>query len=373
MMPGIQFEDIWKALTGCFSKNSLKQMLRARLNRRLDDIVADGSLKDMTFELLETAEKEGWADNLAREAFRYNPGCPELVTVSGRYGFAVGVSLQLGGTPDAAAPTSVADAGFERRVKDNLPLLDMTLWRERMALIERRVCRIETQGRATGTGFLVGPDVVLTNYHVMASVLDGGVPATAITCRFDYKALADGTRSEGLAVALHATNWRVAESPPSEAERKGAPDSQLPTPLELDFALVCLQRDLGNAAVVPNPGQDAPKRGWVTVPPTQPDLAPKMPLLIAQHPDGSPLKLALDTEAVIGENANGTRVRYATNTEPGSSGSPCFNIDWTLVALHHYGDPAYGHPRFNQGIPIGRIRDRLRETGKAGVLGAESP
>ena len=33
-----------------------------------------------------------------------------------------------------------------------------------------------------------------------------------------------------------------------------------------------------------------------------------------------PLKLAVDTESVIGEAANGLRVRYRTNTEPGSSG-----------------------------------------------------
>ena len=42
----------------------------------------------------------------------------------------------------------------------------------------------------------------------------------------------------------------------------------------------------------------------------------------AQHPEGTPLKLALDTEAVISLNANNTRVLYSTNTEPGSSGSP---------------------------------------------------
>ena len=49
-----------------------------------------------------------------------------------------------------------------------------------------------------------------------------------------------------------------------------------------------------------------------------------------------PLKLAPDTEAVLSVNANGTRVRYANNTEPGSSGSPVFDINWNLVALHHH-------------------------------------
>jgi V8-like Glu-specific endopeptidase len=81
--------------------------------------------------------------------------------------------------------------------------------------------------------------------------------------------------------------------------------------------------------------------------------------MIAQHPDGSPLKLALDMQSVISVNDNGTRVRYATNTEPGSSGSPCFDLDWSLVALHHLGDPAWREPKFNQGVPASIIRKRL--------------
>ncbi len=29
------------------------------------------------------------------------------------------------------------------------------------------------------------------------------------------------------------------------------------------------------------------------------------------------------------------RVRYTTDTEPGSSGSPVFNNRWDLIAIHH--------------------------------------
>lgn len=75
------------------------------------------------------------------------------------------------------------------------------------------------------------------------------------------------------------------------------------------------------------------------------------------------MKLALDTDAVIGRNANRTRIRYKTNTDPGASGSPCFTMDWDLAALHHYGDPAWQQPMFNQGIPIELIRRRIVEKG----------
>ena len=81
------------------------------------------------------------------------------------------------------------------------------------------------------------------------------------------------------------------------------------------------------------------------------------------------MKLALDTQAVIGANANGTRVRYRTNTDPGSSGSPCFTMDWDLVALHHYGDPKWLNPLFNQGVPIELIRRHIEANGLGNMLG----
>jgi hypothetical protein len=49
MMAGVQFEEIWKAFYTGYSKESLEQMLRFRLDKRLEDIVADGSLRSMVF------------------------------------------------------------------------------------------------------------------------------------------------------------------------------------------------------------------------------------------------------------------------------------------------------------------------------------
>ena len=92
--------------------------------------------------------------------------------------------------------------------------------------------------------------------------------------------------------------------------------------------------------------------------------------LIVQHPKGEPMKLALDTEAIIAANAGMTRLRYKTNTDPGASGSPCFSMDWDIVALHHYGDPAWQRlPEFNQGIPIHLIQQRLNAKGLGDGLG----
>jgi hypothetical protein len=196
MMPGVQFEDIWKALCNGYSSGSLQRMLKFRLDRILENIVASGSKEDMLFELLERAEREGWTTDLVREAYRFNPGNGDLLRIYEKYGLAPAVSGQQAGRP-LTAVRSVSQ-GLERTIRDRLPALDFAVWREKMTLVEGRVCRVEIGGNAAGTGFLVGPDAVLTNYHVLQSVLEGKTAPGKVTCRFDYKVLANGTRVEGV-------------------------------------------------------------------------------------------------------------------------------------------------------------------------------
>src|SRR5262249_24116586 len=163
----------------------------------------------------------------------------------------------------------------------------------------------------------------MTNHHVVEDVLKGQNPAGNVVCRFDYRRLADGqTLNPGTTFRLHASDWRVDDSPYSEDEAD-----------KLDYALLRLDSNPGE-----RPGHlqepSGQPRGWFTVPTGPVSLQPGDPLHIVQHPEARPLELALDTEAIIGVNGNGTRVRYRTNTERGSSGSPCCDANWDLVALH---------------------------------------
>jgi hypothetical protein len=270
---------------------------------------------------------------------------------------------------------------MERLIVETNSLLAITPWRNKLEKIEDQVCRIEiatSRGMQYGTGFLVGPGVVLTNFHVMEPAIlpllgrpaKRGVVAqpAKVVFRFDYKHFPDGlTVNQGVEHGLVAEDWLIDWSPYSIVDTHPSPSGQLPAPDELDYALIRLQS-------LPTHGEDrvTQSRGWVSLNDGQGEFKPGTPLFIVQHPDGSHQKLALDTQGIIDGNDNGTRVTYRTNTEPGSSGSPCFNQHWRLIALHQCGDPNYEEfhkPAYNQGIPTAAIRALLTQRGKIHELG----
>lgn len=370
MLPGVDFREFQQALIDAFDDAALAALVRYHLNKRLDTIVARGSLNAMTFELLEWAEREGSpvVVELARGAYLERPRNDSIRRIYEKFGMAPAVACQEAGSPLPTAPGKATARGLEAIVSPRLKSVDMGVWHEKMARIAAQICRIEFNHAPMGTGFLIGSDLILTNYHVLEPIIKGRVAASQAACRFDYKVLSDGSRSEGLVAPLDGLAWRIDDSPYTRAEFEDDPDRELPTADELDYAVAKLARPVGQEPVGTTAGPGASSRGWIVVPAAAPTFEVGQPLLIAQHPDGAPLKLALDTRGVIGLNANSTRVRYATNTEPGSSGAPCFDMDFNLVALHHMGDPAWQAPKYNQGVPIGLIRKRL-----AGKLELQDP
>ena len=273
----------------------------------------------------------------------------------------IALSLQKAGQEQADAPTNALAPGLQRNVRPYLTTPDVRLWLDRAIAIYHRVCRIEHGGNGVGTGFLVGPDTVLTNWHVVKDINAEGKLAE-LGCRFDYVRLASGALNPGQLVPLLA-NGCLTFSPYSAAETTAHPEVPAPTPDELDFALLRLETTAGQQQV------DGTRRGWIALPATAAPLPRDAPLLVVQHPEGGPMKMAMDTQAVIGPNANGTRIKYTANTERGSSGSPCFTIEWDIVAMHHFGDPKWQTPLFNQGVPINLIRQCIERQGFGNALG----
>ncbi|MCW8932597.1 MAG: trypsin-like peptidase domain-containing protein [Gammaproteobacteria bacterium] len=80
---------------------------------------------------------------------------------------------------------------------------------------------------------------------------------------------------------------------------------------------------------------------------------------IIQHPKGRKKEISLHDNKVTHVYDNG--VRYTADTEPGSSGSPVFNNEWDLVALHHAGWSEGNNKAVNEGIRMAAIVEYVIE------------
>jgi hypothetical protein len=394
-MDGIELGEVRGVLVSAFNRDAFDMLLSDRFNFKRDREVGGGErlpfvkIVDL---VLERFSEDGLDAFLIAEAAAKKPNRPDVQELYAKYAQALvggawakrvdaakldalrkygqlpSLDVQQGGLPVAQPAASFGDGGFQKTIRGFVKQLDVLDWAAEMLKVTKRVCRIDVETEPVGTGFLVGADAVLTNHHVLEHAISKGLGGDQIRCVFEYWKVG-GKPTEGIAVqaAPNPAEWHVDSSAPlSEAqEHAGVP---VPTPDQLDYALLRLEHPFGNKPVFPG----GPIRGWIRVPATAPPLAKDMPMAILQHPDGEPLKLALDTQAVLSVNENRTRLRYAVNTDAGASGSPCFGLDFALVALHHLGDP-HKPPAYNQGIPIAAVRERLERGGKAAALGGPPP
>jgi V8-like Glu-specific endopeptidase len=357
-LTGRQYQQLTEALIDAFpTLQKLTQMVQFRLDRNLAAIAIGDDLTEIIFKLIGAAAAEGWVDQLITAARESNPG--------NRYLFVFAQELNLA-TP---MPSNLPSILLERIIRNTNSFLDVNMWRERLGEIEMQVCRLEittNQGSVFGTGFLIAPNVVITNYHVMETVIKGETSPTNVVMRFDYKQLQDRTIINLGTEYRLAENWLIDQSPYVKEKRLPALD-------ELDYALLRVDGVPGREPIGKKAEPNSPARGWIKLP-TQPyEFLANTPLMILQYPKAEPLKLAFDTDAIIGVNQNGTTVTYRTNTQAGSSGSPCFDINWNLVALHHSGDPDWLNPTYNAGTPFNAICSRLKQQDLLTYLCSDQP
>ncbi|AMV25227.1 hypothetical protein VT84_12580 [Gemmata sp. SH-PL17] len=386
-LTGFDLERVRDLLADTFDGHSFDEMLLFDLNITRSRVVPDGAFNTVVLNVLLLSTREGWVPRLIAAAAKRRPGRPDVQELAKQYAATLVAQIkdpQLAGNPQlrqayrdlnpdkAWFPAEQELKGFEKTIDPENPYLNMAEWVARLARIEGRVCRVEIGGAPRGTGFLVGPDAVLTNHHVVASAIGNAAVLAQLQFRFDYKQLANGTILSGMLVGAAA----VLESTPcTPGERTGHPEAADPDTEHLDYALVRLVSPIGDQPIaVPGAVAVGPRRGWVRLPeclsPEGDPFAPGGAVLIAQHPAGEPLRLAIGWQSVIEANGTLTRVKHRTNTSGGSSGSPCFDRFLNPIALHHYGDPMYPEARFNQGVPLMTVRARLAQVHAAMLSGA---
>jgi len=341
-LDGRQRQELRDALLdGFLAWADLDMMVSDQLGEHLAAIAPESAkLTTVAHELIKWAGARGKLGDLIVAARNANPDNPKLFRIAQRVGL---------------TSTSEPKSTLEKVVGGNTTFLDVAAWRGALTRMEWKVCRIDRDGRGVGTGFLVGPDAVLTNYHVVEPAIEGGTPHGRYSCRFDYKMSEAGdVIASGETVGLAGDDdWLIASSTYSAVDTVPDPKPGEPGADELDFALLRLSGDVGHAA--PSGSEMGEPRSWVEMRPDPVDFAAVSTLAILQHPDSAPLKLALGMEQSIVVNAMGNRIRYTIPTLPGSSGSPVFDSEWTLLALHHSGDPTAIKPEYNEAIPIANI------------------
>jgi trypsin-like peptidase len=207
-----------------------------------------------------------------------------------------------------------------------------------------RTAVIEVGGRARGTGFLVGADLVLTAAHVLDARVWPPDPGLQVEVVFDYKAQPDRSMAEvGQRVPVAEI---VTGSLPMPDEVTSSDPSFNAGSGHLDFALLRLGCSPLSAA-------NGTGRGAYALSTNNYNFAAGGQLLVIHHPLGEGQHLTFANTGVR-VNAGYTRVRYGGNTLAGSSGAPVINERGQLVALHHYSGGTY-----NQGIPISAIAQNL--------------
>jgi hypothetical protein len=355
-----------KALLDAFPMPPDFQMfLLDRLNKAFFEYAPPGgAYSNQVFAVLVAANAGAWIAELVAAAMEAVPNNPKLREFAQAHGFG------------SISGKDLADA-HQRTVNAGLAFLDLAVWRARLGQVEGRVCRVEVPieqgGTAYGTGFLVGPSTVMTNYHVLEPVYadvkgtttEDGYSAKPgeVTLRFDYKKLPEGILNQGVTYKLAAADWDLDRSESfSPVDQDGPAD-------RLDYALIRLDEAAGTHPIGKKDATTGEARGHF-VPRDPFQFVAGSPIFIVQHPDADPIKMAFATDGIIGLNGNGTRVRYKTNTESGSSGSPCLTQNMELVALHHAGDPKFEKPaEWNQGIPFGKILALMDQRGTRQYLG----
>ena len=71
------------------------------------------------------------------------------------------------------------------------------------------------------------------------------------------------------------------------------------------------------------------------------------------------MKLSVSANGVTGILTEQGCVQYVTTARAGSSGAPCFNDEWKLIALHH-AERALLFGAVREGILMGAIYEKIK-------------
>ena len=240
----------------------------------------------------------------------------------------------------AARAMSLARPGRARAIVGNTIDFVGVSFLEQGVNAAKAVARIAfSDGRPQGTGFMVSDRLFLTNHHVIRSAQAARQFHLEFGYELDYK-----------------------RQPKAISRYQLDPDTLfISDSVEgLDYTLVAVGERVNGSASLSS-------FGYCGLSSANDKHALGETANIIQHPDGR------YKEVVLRENRLVARLdvvlHYAADTQPGASGSPVFNNEWQVIALHHWGGPwrqrvdETGREleiAVNEGIRISAIANDLR-------------
>ncbi|TLX73486.1 endonuclease I [Labilibacter sediminis] len=208
-------------------------------------------------------------------------------------------------------PTGTAE-GFnvlERIIKENelMPISFMYKGALAARTVGRVVVRNDDGIMGYGTGFMISPNLMITNHHVLEDVS---------TARY----------------SLFEMNYRETDEGLSNSEFfRLEPDEFFIANEHLDFAIVAVDVSNSNGSLIS-------KYGFNKIIKESGKAVVGECVNLVQHPAGEPKQIVIRNNKIIG--IKDEFVHYVADTMKGSSGCVVYNDNFEVVALHHAGKPA---------------------------------
>lgn len=207
------------------------------------------------------------------------------------------------------------DKLLQERILGNNNLMDIYYLHKGLE-VAKTVCRIirwpdqEEKKIPSGTGFLIGPGLLMTNNHVIPNF----IKAQTLYAEFGYE------NTDGQQVNTNTQVFKL------------DPKSFFITEKKLDFAVIAVSPiAIGQLQITID------SYGWNKLKPAKDKIFDAQHLSIIQHPKGERKMIAFRENRLISQNDS--ILYYTTDTDRGSSGSLVANDDWDIVALHRAGVP----------------------------------
>lgn len=196
-------------------------------------------------------------------------------------------------------------------------------------------------GQPLGSGFMISDWLFLTNNHVIASAQD----CQDLLIEFDHEL---GIDRRPKAVTQFALD-------PARFFLTNAED-------DLDFTVVAVGERVRGSG-------DLSSFGWCPLLATGDKHILGEFVNVIQHPEGDYKQVVLRENLIVARLQ--TVLHYLADTQPGSSGSPVFNDQWEVIALHHWGEP-FREVKLPDGRPIPKeVNEGIRISAIVRALEAE--